>query len=65
MDCFPFFLNIYLFLFNAQLVSTVDFNEICHLQCKLNLPSKAVWVLMGFGQLRVKKYAGKAFESEG
>lgn len=35
---FPFFLNIYLFLFNAQLVSTVEFKEICHLQCEAELP---------------------------
>lgn len=32
------FLNIYLFLFNAQLVSTVEFNKICHLQFEAVLP---------------------------
>lgn len=32
-----FLLNIYLFLFNAQLVSTVEFNEIC-LQFEAELP---------------------------
>lgn len=32
---------------------------------KLNFLNKALWVFMGFGRLRLKKYAGKAFESEG
>lgn len=43
---FPFLLNIYLFLFNAQLVSTVELNKICHLEAVL--PEQGTVGLNGF-----------------
>lgn len=35
---FPFLLNMYLFLFNAQLLVRVEFIDICHLLFEAVLP---------------------------
>lgn len=49
MDCsFPFFLNIYLFLFNTQLLVRVEFIDICHLLFEAVLSERGIVGLTGF-----------------
>lgn len=44
---FPFFLNIYLFLFNTQYLVQVEYN-ICHLLFEAVLPDRGIVGLTGF-----------------
>lgn len=45
---FPFLLNIYLFLFNTQLLVRVELIDICHLLFEAVLPERGIVGLTGF-----------------
>lgn len=49
---FPFLLNMYLFLFNAQLRVRVEFIDICHLLFEAVLPKWGIVGLTGFSECK-------------
>lgn len=51
---FPFLLNIYLFLFNTQLLEWVEFVGICHLLFEAVLPE---WGIVGLTGLTGSKWS--------